>query len=81
MKLKKILKYLDYLEQIRIVCFYPKDQSEEEYFNGSAIQCPYWVADLPLDTTNDWDPISIIKEDDKGKPLETPYLEIWVKEE
>lgn len=81
MKLKKILKHLDYLSQIKVLSFDPKNKFEDEHFYGHPLDCPYWIADLHLDTSNNWDPIAIIKEDADGHLLEEPYLEIWVKEE
>ena len=80
MKLKKVLKHLDFLSQIKVFSFNPKYQSEEEHFCGHPLDCPYWIANLHLDDTNDWDAITLIKKDADGKLLKDPYLEFWVKE-
>ena len=75
MKLKEILIHIDGTTPIEVCCF--ENNSEEEYFKGSAWNCPWWVAECYLDTDFEGEAISIgIDEETK-----TSVMYIYVKGE
>ena len=74
-KLRKILSHIDGATPIKVCCF--KNNREEEYFKGSAWDCPWWVAECYLDTNSEGEAISIgIDMDTK-----TSVMYIYVKGE
>lgn len=74
-KLRKILSHIDGATPIEVYCF--ENSGEEEYFKGSAWNCPWWVAECYLDTDSEGEAISIgIDMDTK-----TSVMYIYVKGE
>ena len=75
MKLKEILSHIDGATPIKVYRF--ENNSEEEYFKGSAWNCPWWIAECYLDTDSEGEAISIgIDEETK-----VSVMYIYVKEE
>ena len=74
MKLKKILNHIDGTTLIHVYCF--ENGNEEEFFKGSAWNCPWWVANLYIDTDEEGEGIYI----DIEKETKKPYIGIYVKE-
>ena len=75
MKLKEILSHIDGTTPIEVCRF--ENNSEEEYFKGTAWNCPWWVAECYLDTDSEGEAISIgIDEEAK-----TSIMYIYVKGE
>lgn len=76
MKLKKLLKLMDYDMHVAIRTFV--NSEEDELFNGKAIDTPYWVvADYPFLDINDDVPEALYLEKQEDN---TTLLAIYVKE-
>ena len=75
MKLKEILSHIDGTTPIKVCCF--ENNSDEEYFKGSAWNCPWCVAECYLDTNSEGEAISI----GIDKETQTSIMYIYVKEE
>lgn len=75
MKLKEILSHIDGTTPIEVYRF--ENNSEEEYFKGSAWNCPWWVAECYLDTDFEGEAISI----GIDKETQTSIMYIYVKGE
>ena len=74
-KLRKVLSHIDGATPIEVCRF--ENGGEEEYFKGSAWNCPWWVAECYLDTDSEGEAISIgINEETKAS-----VMYIYVKEE
>lgn len=71
MKLKKILPYIWFMEDVRIIL---ADDKNEEAFTGSILNVPYWLGEYYLLNKEYEEAISI---DDSNKE-KRPILEIIV---
>ena len=74
-KLKEILGHIDGAANIEVYRF--ENGDEEEYFKGSAWNCPWWVAECYLDTDSEGEAISI----GINKETKRPVMYIYVKGE
>lgn len=74
-KLRKVLSHIDGATHIEVYRF--ENGDEEEYFKGSAWNCPWWIAECYLDTDSEGEAISI----GIDKETKTPVMYIYVKEE
>lgn len=74
MKVQDLFRNLDSNTTIN-VCEYYND-SEEEYFKGKVFDCPWWIADLYIDTDIDGEGIYIGLDNKTNQP----YLGIYVRE-
>jgi hypothetical protein len=56
MKLKDILKYMDWLTTIVVWDSESDDIEDEPLFAGTAMDCPWWIAECELEKTgSNWD--------------------------
>lgn len=75
LKLKHLLKYLDWAVDIAI--FIPEE--EDAVFRGGSHDCPYWLLDLYLDNDPEYESIDTrIEKNQYG--VNKPILYIAVKE-
>lgn len=76
-KVKTIIENYEFLGKIKV--YYIEDNGDvETYFEGTAFDCPYWVADLYLDTNADGEALSVGTETIDGEIK--PYLSIYARE-
>ena len=83
MKLKDILPYLFYLDNVKIFqsdAYLDKNHEPEEIFCGNVLDIPWWVADMYLHNTSDAEAISICAVGDKKYFLIT-VVEEQIKDE
>lgn len=83
MKLIDLIKNLEGLMTI-VVTEYTKntrtgEYNEDELFRGDAWDCPWWVAEKYIDTTDEWEGISLVANNITGA-IEKPYLAISVRD-
>lgn len=74
-KLRKVLSHIDGAAHIEVYRF--ENGNEEEYFKGSAWDCPWWIAECYLDTDSGGEAMGI----GIDKETKTPVMYIYVKEE
>lgn len=77
MKVVEFLRNLDEDTQLNICEYCEKTQTEEEYYVGDAFGCPWWIADLYIDTDANGGGIYLGTEVGTNKP----YIGIYVRED
>lgn len=79
-KVRTILENFDFLGRIQVI-FSEPDVPEDVYYDGSPLNCPYWIADLYLDTNANGEALSVgIGIDKKGNPEAILYIYIQDKD-
>lgn len=74
MKLKKVLKHIDFMENVKIVEFLSDKREEVLLYEGHPEDVPWYIADMLLDSDSNGEAISTLIEND----LSTIF--IYVKE-
>lgn len=78
-KVKAILENYFFLGRVKII-YSEDDGSEETYYDGTALDCPYWIADLYIDTDINGEGLGVeIDKDKDGKP--EALLTIYIRED
>ena len=75
LKVQDLFRNLDGITTIKVYQYH--NDSEEEYFKGKVFDCPWWIADLYIDTDIDAEGIYIELDNETNQP----YLRIYVREE
>lgn len=75
MKVQDLFRNLDGITTIKVYQYH--NDSEKEYFKGKVFDCPWWIADLYIDTDIDAEGIYIELDNETNQP----YLRIYVREE
>lgn len=75
MKVQDLFRNLNGITTIKV--YQCHNDSEEEYFKGKVFDCPWWIADLYIDTDIDAEGIYIELDNETNQP----YLRIYVREE
>lgn len=73
MKLKKLLRHIDFMEKVRVIEIQP-DKSDEILYEGGSVDIPWYIADMLLDSDFNGEAISTLIENDSSIIL------IYVKE-
>lgn len=76
MKVIEFLRNLDENTWIKVSEYYEKTLIEEEYYVGDVFGCPWWIADLYIDTDVNGCGIYV----DTDLKANKPYIGIFVRE-
>lgn len=69
MKLRKLLKNIDYLCYIKVVHYYDEPDNDEDkdvLYEGSVLKVPWYIANMKLDTNLDYEAIGVVQENGKA---------------
>lgn len=75
-KVIEFLRNLDENTWLNVSEYCEKTQTEEEYYVGDAFGCPWWIADLYIDTDTNSGGIYLGTETETNKP----YIGIYIRE-
>lgn len=78
-KVKTIVENFDFLSKIKVLCIEANDDVEI-YFYGTCFDCPYWVADLYLDSDANGEALFLGSEENEDTGELEKYLGIYVRE-